>query len=185
MTAALTGYEIYDPGVSGPWQELTRSAAKAAHARLMAVKPTRLQLLSQSLENNGIGLPQPEIATNQDLDNVERWFLENVEPDPGRRYDLDPVWFSIISDLALYIGDVMIHRGQNLSWGMFTASKESSSYQETVIVGFQDVADPNYFINPGFNLLHVALAKVKGRTVEDHNIVRWVDWAVASDVYPE
>jgi hypothetical protein len=182
MTANYDGYEIYDPGVHGLWRNLSRAAAKAAFRRLMEAKPARFMQLAGLFERDGNSLRPPGQVTDEDLDRLQSWFLRNLHDDGNG--ELAPESYSVVSDLALYIGDVMISRARNLSWGMYTASKRSSSYQESVIVGFQAVENPNYMISPGFLVAGLGRAKVNGEYINAHDFSDWVKAAVESDMGP-
>ncbi len=180
------GYEVYDPGVEGPWRDLARAAARAAFARLMAAKAARLEQLADVLRRSGIRLPPPSEVTDQELGKLESWLVEGIgnDPDSGDG-ELATVWYSIISDLALYIGDVMISRAENLSWVLHTAAKKSNSYQESVISGFQAAPNPKFFLNPGFLLVGLARKVAREEPVEEGNVANWVQEAVYWDVDPD
>src|SRR5262249_24477501 len=63
---------------------------------------------------------------------------------PGR---LAPVWYSIVNDIALFLGDVMIQRHPELRWEFFIWAKKDISYQRHVIMGFNRVSNPKYNID--------------------------------------
>jgi hypothetical protein len=105
------GYEPYDPGVRGPLHELPRAAARAAFHRLMDSRRERRTALARLLEANGLRLDQSDGGL-QALDN---WFKKSVEPDPEKEPGtLMPIWYSVVNDMALYLGDTIIERAPAL-----------------------------------------------------------------------
>ena len=125
-------YEPYSPGILGPPNALPRAEARGAFKRCMETKPDRLVLLSRLLMVNGVELGTSDAAI-QDLND---WFSTNVESDPERPGRLLPNWYSVVHDIALFLGDVMIERHANLYWEFFTWGKTNASFQRHVIMGF-------------------------------------------------
>lgn len=142
MSIDWDDYELYDPGVSVPLKMLPRAEARKAYERLMQAKPARIEMLRRLLKANGVELGRGDAAI-QDLND---WFYSNVEPDPDNRGRLLPDWYSVVSDIALFLGDVMIERHPNLHWEFFTWGKTSIAYQRHVIMGFS-TEDPKFHTN--------------------------------------
>jgi hypothetical protein len=65
---------------------------------------------------------------------------------PQRPGSLLPDWYSVVNDVALFLGDVMIERHPNLHWEFFTWGKKNASYQRPVIMGF-GTEDPKFRTN--------------------------------------
>src|SRR5207302_457887 len=105
-------YEIYDPGAFGPLNTLPRAEARQAFDRLMRAKPARIDMLRRLLKANAVRLDGTDAAI-QDLND---WFYVNVEPDPRNPGRLLPDWYSVVSDIGLFLGDVLIERHPNLRW---------------------------------------------------------------------
>ena len=137
------GYEIYDPGVYGPPNTLPRAEARQAFRRLMEAKPARIGMLRQLLKANGVELS----STDEGIQDLNDWFWANVEADPKTPGRLLPDWYSVVNDIGLFLGDVMIERCPGLRWEFFTSGKKSASYQRHVIMGFSGVSHPKYNIN--------------------------------------
>lgn len=196
-------YEIYDPGVAGPLTTLSRSDARRAFNQLMEAKPARIEMLRQLLANNGV-----ELGTSDDaIQSLNDWFRANVEPDPAHPGRLLPDWYSVVNDVALFLGDVIIERGPGLRWEFFTSGKKNVSYQRHVIVGFGKVPNSKYNIDidrrvaayghrivasrgsiPRYGKMAVrgaeidvdaAAARHADQEIEDDAFVRWVQAAVA------
>ncbi len=142
MSLDWNGYEPFDPGVWGPLHELSKKEARAAYDRLMAEKPQRIEALRGLLERNGIVLGE----SCADMQELNDWFRLEVEPDEtGAR--LRPMWYSVVNDIALTLGDLMIRRSPNLKWVFFDRSKKEAAYQRHVIMGFTQVANPDFYVD--------------------------------------
>jgi hypothetical protein len=134
------GYEIYHPGVFGPLNTLPRGEARRAFNALMEAKSARIEMLRRLLKANGVELASTDAAI-QDLND---WFRANVQADPSKPGRLLPEWYSVVNDVALFLGDVMIERCPGLRWEFFTWGKKNVSYQRHVIMGFGQVPEPKY-----------------------------------------
>jgi hypothetical protein len=137
------GYEIYDPGVSGPLNTLPREEARRGFDALMEAKPGRTEMLRRLLKANGVELT----GTDAGLQDLNDWFRASVEADPGNPGRLLPGWYSVVNDVALFLGDVMIERCPGLRWEFFTGGKKNVSYQRHVIMGFSRVPNPKYNVD--------------------------------------
>jgi len=136
-------YEVYHPGVSGPMNTLPRSEARKAFIRLMRAKPERIEMLRRLLMAGGVELSSADSA----IQEVNDWFRGNVETDSEKPGRLLPEWYSVVNDVALFIGDVIIERCPHLDWKFFVWGKKNVSYQRHVIMGFSQVANPKYNID--------------------------------------
>jgi hypothetical protein len=121
---------------------LPRAEARQASTRLMEAKLARIDMLRRLLKANGVDLGSSDVAI-QDLND---WFLSNVDADPEKPGRLLPEWYSVVNDIALFLGDVMIERHPNLRWEFFTWGKKNVSYQRHVIMGF-GTEDPKFKTN--------------------------------------
>jgi hypothetical protein len=165
-------YEVYHPGVFGPLHTLPRAEARSAFNRLMAARPGRIQMLRRLLEASGIELT----GTDRGVQDLNDWFLANVEPDPGKPGRLLPVWYSVVNDVALFLGDVMIERHPGLRWGFFTWGKTNASYQRHVIMGFPQV-------HPHYNFdIDAAVAAYAHQIVGSHGSIPHYGWVAVRGV---
>ena len=142
MTIEWDGYEPYEPDVAVPPDTLPRAAARLAFKRCMETKPARLEMLSRLLKANGVE-PGNSDAVVQDLND---WFFAHVEADPEHPGWLLPDWYSVVHDVALFLGDLMIERHLNLRWEFFTWGKTNVAFQRHVIMGFS-TEDPKFHTN--------------------------------------
>jgi len=140
-------YEIYSPGVFDPLNTLPRSEARKAYERCMEQKPARIEALRELLMTNGVQLTTSD-AGIQDLND---WFVANVQPDPVKAGRLTPEWYSVVHDVALFLGDVMIERCPELRWEFYTWGKKNVAYQQHVIMGFTQVSKLNQHDNINVN----------------------------------
>jgi hypothetical protein len=143
VTVDWDDYEIYHPGVLGPLRMLPRADARRAFDKCMEEKPARVGMLRRLLKANGVDLASSD-AGIQDLND---WFVANVEPDPAQPGRLLADWYSVVNDVALFLGDVMIERCPTLRWEFFTGGKKDVAYQRHVIMGFTQVSNPKYNID--------------------------------------
>jgi hypothetical protein len=132
-------YEVFDPGVDRPLAELPRKQARAAFDRLMAAREERLVQLRRLAAANGVDLDA--------ADGVQRlndWFVASVQPDPEGRGRLANVWYSVVNDIGLFLGErAFAASGGKLRWEFFTAGRKDVAYQRHVLIGF-DVPNPRY-----------------------------------------
>jgi hypothetical protein len=133
-------YVVYHPGVLGPANTLPRSEARLAFIKLMEARPERIEMLRRLLMASGVELSSADSAI-QDLND---WFLANVEADPKKPGRLQAEWYSVVNDVALFLGDVIIGRCPSLHWEFFVWGKKNVSYQRPVIMGFSKIANPKY-----------------------------------------
>lgn len=108
-------YEVYDPGAFGPSNMLSRAEARRALNLLMEAKPRRIGMLRHLLSVNHVELSSADSAI-QDLND---WFRLNVEADRNKPGRLTPDWYSVVNDIALFLGDVMIERCPGLRWEFY------------------------------------------------------------------
>ena len=142
MSMDWDGYEPYDAGIAAPLNTLPRAEARQAFKRGMETKPARIEMLRRLVKANGIELGTSDAAI-QDLND---WFFTDIEPDaeaPGRPL-VD--WYSVIHDVALFLGEVMIERHPHLHWEFFTWGKRNVSFQRHVIMGMS-TEDPKFRTN--------------------------------------
>jgi hypothetical protein len=100
-------------------------------------------------------------------------FRESVEGDASTER-LNSIWYAVVNDLALYLGDVMIQRSPALRWMFFDKGSKHLSYQRHVIMGFSKVPNPNY--NSDIDLLLAAYGQriIAGQEVAPDAFVSWV-----------
>jgi hypothetical protein len=98
----------------------------------MAKIPARIAMLRTLRAVNGVEL----CDSDEGLQELNDWYVTGVEPDPDRPGWLAQQWYSVSSDVALYLGDVLIGRCPGLHWEFHTSGKKSLSYQQAVITGF-------------------------------------------------
>jgi hypothetical protein len=155
-------YEVYDPGAFGPSNMLSRTDARRAFNLLMEAKPGRIGMLRHLLSVNRVELSTAE-SSIQDLND---WFRLNVEADQNKPGRLTPDWYSVVNDIALFLGDVMIERCPGLRWEFYIWGTKNTSYQRPVIMGFTRVPNPKYNID-----IDAAVAAYGHRIIESRGSV--------------
>ena len=122
MSVDWNDYKVYHPGVTAPLSEVSRAQARDAVKRRMDPKPARIAMLRRLVEANGIGLG----SSDQSVQELNDWFVANVEADPAHPGRLLPKWYSVVNDIGLFMGDVLIERRPGLWWEFFTWGKRLS-----------------------------------------------------------
>ena len=172
MSVVWADYTPFDPGVEGPLGQLTRREARAAFERLMAAKAERIAELGRLLERNGIQLS----ADDESLQALNDWFRAEVEAgDVPRR--LRPLWYAVVNDIALFLGDVIIDRAPGLRWVMFDKGARDSAFQRHVLMGFSKVRNPKYNFDIDMGLAVYGHQIIAGQPVEANMFVTWVQSA--------
>jgi hypothetical protein len=174
MSTDWTDYEPFDPGIHQPVHELSRREAKAAFERLMAAKEARIAELDRLLCANGLGLDD----SPEGLARLNLWFSSEVEPDPNNPSRLRPLWYAVVNDLALYLGDVIISRAPTLHWAFFNGSPRDAEFQRHVLMGFTKVANSKYNVDIDLRLAGYGHRIVKGERVTGDEFQTWIDTAI-------
>ena len=137
------GYEIYEPPHRGLLGDLTRKQARESFEYLMEVQSRRINLLNRLLAANGIELREDDDS----IQSLEDWFRENVEEDPEAPGRLKPAWYSIVNDIGLFLGSVLIRRCPQLHWEFYVYGKKNIAYQRHVVMGFRRVDNSKYNVD--------------------------------------
>jgi hypothetical protein len=196
-------YEIYDPGVFAPLNTLPRAEARAAFDKLMREKTQRIEILRRLMSANGVHLSR----TDEGIQDLNDWFRATIEPDPAKPGRLLPDWYSVVNDIALFLGEVITERCPGLRWQFFTWGKKDVAYQHHVLMGFR-VPNPKFNMDidarvagyghrivasrgsiPHYGTVVVrgveidvdaVTAQTRDRPIEEDAFWRWVKWAESS-----
>ena len=174
MSVYWGDYVPFQPGVRGLRDDLPRKAARQAFKRLISEKTARIEELRKLLDVNGIELS----ASDEGLQVLNDWFRENVEPnesDPGRLRNL---WYAVVNDIGLFLGDVMIERAPGLRWEFFTWGRKNVSYQRHVIMGFSQISFPTYNVDIDAAVAVYGQRIIAGQEVEKDAFRQWVEDSV-------
>lgn len=134
MTVNWRSYEIDRPIVDHvSLNDAPRREARAEYDRLMRVIPDRLAMLRQLLADNSLTLGESDEA----IQGLNDWVRNNVCADPENPSQVMPEWLSVVTDIALFLGEVMIARNPGLYWTFCDRPKRNISYQYPVVMGFQ------------------------------------------------
>jgi hypothetical protein len=143
VTMNWDDYDIYHPGVFGPRHMLPRAEARRAFDQLMSHKAARIEMLGRLLAANGVELSR----TDDGIQALNDWFLANVEADPANPGRLLPNWYSVVNDVALFLGEELVERYPGLHWEFFTWGKTDISYHRPVVMGFDRLPNPKYNVD--------------------------------------
>jgi hypothetical protein len=167
-------YEVYDPGVSGLLEQLPRRDARRAFDKLMASREHRTGELRRLLGANGIELG----ADDGSIDVLDGWFVATVQGSTADKR-LDSTWYSVVNDIALFLGDVMIERsGGRLRWEFFTHGKRNLAYQQHVIMGFSRVKNPRYNVDIDYLVSAYGIEALSDRSLSGRFLL-WLCSAMA------
>ena len=173
MTVQWGEYQPYVPVVPKPMHEATRKEARAEFDKLMAEKQQRTEALRSLLNHNGIELR----SSNDGLQELNNWFAREVEPSPDQPTRLQPIWYAVVNDIGLFLGDTMIERGPNLQWVMFDKGQTDMSYQRHVIMGFAQIPNPKYNVDVDVVVASYAHRIVGGKEIDNERFVKMVEEA--------
>jgi hypothetical protein len=181
MSVDWDDYRPYNPGIDRPLDELPRKEARPAAERMIATRGERIEALKRLARANGIELD----GSDESIQALNDWFRRELEPDPEDEGAPRPLWFGVIHDIGMYLGDLIIERAPGLEWRIFDKDKKADSYQHPVLMGF-DTKDPNYHVDAPWavNLYAHRLLNDAAEGEDDYylQVVRWsVDHAPKKD----
>jgi hypothetical protein len=125
------------------------------------------------LGRNGLSVEFNE----KDLQNVNDWFVENVETCERNPNRLENFWYSVIHDLSVFIGEMIISRHPDLRWEFFVGRNKDISYQYPVIMGFDNIPEVKMEMNISVALVTYANRVVRQLPVPSDYFVSLVDQA--------
>lgn len=106
-----SSYQRYGSGVEALLGELSPIRALVALERLMVGGDERIAALRALLLAHGMCLD----GGDESIRRMNQWFVRHVEGSrPERR--LLPVWYSVVNDVALYLGHLLVSRTRTLRW---------------------------------------------------------------------
>jgi hypothetical protein len=155
----------------------------------MSYKEARTLALVKLLHTNGIELDKSdraiqklkdwfEMSVEGELHETDPVTVHGVELDIGPQPQLKPIWYSVVNDIGLFLGDVILERAPNLRWEFFTYGRRDLAYQRHVIMGFP-VPNPKYTIDVDRHVATYGHRVVAGESNRDDQFVYLVENAVA------
>ncbi|WP_405056849.1 hypothetical protein OG474_29430 [Kribbella sp. NBC_01505] len=169
MTVSWNGYTPFDPGVEQPLHQVSKREARAAFKLLMAAKAGRIEELRELLQINGVVLS----SDDDGLQRINDWFCAEVEGN-AETLRLEGIWYSVVNDLALFLGDVLIERCPGLHWVMFDKGARDVSYQRHVIMGFTKVPNPKFNFDVDLMLAAYGHQIISAQEVQANTFVTWI-----------
>ena len=173
-------YEPHDYPSYLAQNDLPRPEARRVYSSLMRIKTGRIDQLRGFLKLNGIELDNSDHAVRA----LNEWVRFSVEADPSEPRELPVRWVSVLNDVALYLGELMIARNPGLRWELFVWGKKNIAYQHHVIMGFSKVEHSKYnvdldrmMLNLGYRIIFRADDErdIAGEDERDINLfLRWL-----------
>ncbi len=155
-------YVLHPHPYDKPLNELPRADAREAHEFLMSVRHYRIEQLQDLLAADGILIPL-EASSLQPLND---WFIDHVElrnttreeyareaevlvnyPDLIRTTRLKARTESLITDISLFIGELLISQKVHLFWKLVIRPKRDVAYHQTALAGFRSISIKDYHVN--------------------------------------
>lgn len=165
-------YEWYRRGVEGKLSDAPRPVARAAFDRLMEAKSERIQMLIDLAGTQGFHVD----STDGGVQRLNDWFCAFVEEDPESMGRMKDGWYSVGTDIGLFLGETAIQRHPDLHWEFFTWGKRNISYHRAVIMGFS-TDNPKFHINfdPADYVVGYGHRLVKGIEEKTDAFVHWLE----------
>jgi hypothetical protein len=145
LTVDWAGYALFTPLYSGAPAELSWQEARAAFDHLLDARRERIGELEGLLARNGV--PSSYADGAPALQPVNDWLRLNIEPLPDRADELAPRWYSVLVDVALWLGEELIRRNPTLRWKMVDRPRRDASFQRAVLAGFRREPWPSYYVD--------------------------------------
>jgi hypothetical protein len=111
---------------------------------------------------------------------LDAWFIDNVEGATDGSGRLKNIWYAVVTDIALWLGDLTIAENPGLYWDFCSwGGKHYMNYQMAVIVGF-DKMPVRWEVEYRGAIAPYGVRRVAGGDVEEPLFNRMLD-ASASD----
>lgn len=105
-------YPDMDFGVESLLAEVAPSETKEVRASYLEHRKDRLWALKVLLSSHDVELTGSE----ESLRELNEWFVRNVDRSAEDAARLAPIWYSVVNDIALYLGELMIRKTGTLEW---------------------------------------------------------------------
>lgn len=143
MTVDWEDYRPDWPPFEGSLRLLARREARISYEHFLGERSNRIDQLKGLLTRNGLYLPTDEAS----LQVANEWFDANVERSEKNPEQLENLWYSLVHDFSVLIGEIIITRHPGLHWELFLWGKRDLSFQSPVIMGFKNLANPRVNVN--------------------------------------
>lgn len=145
-------WEIYRPDwppFGGPLRLLSRKEARISYKHFLRERSNRVDQLKALLAQNGLTLAFDDAQ----LQVANEWFDGNLERSQGNPRKLGNLWYSVIYDFSVFIGEMIISRHLDLHWECFVWGKQDISYHSPVIMGFDNIPKRKINMNLSASLI--------------------------------
>ncbi|MEI6728640.1 MAG: hypothetical protein WCK98_03270 [bacterium] len=122
-------------------KEQTKTEAKKYFDWMMSIMPKRLEILIDTVKNDGISLDY----SRESLEKLQSWFYDNIFPSENTKIDHDGKEYHDISfetyclclDISMYLNETIRRQAPDLLlWDFDRSSKNYADRHEPVIKGF-------------------------------------------------
>lgn len=127
----FTGYEPYQMLHPRLPEDLPRAQAVEEYEHLMAAKAERKEQVLGLLRRNGLEFA----GDDRSLAALVPWIAEHAEADAQDPARLRPLWYAVVNDLGLLLGDCAIERHPHLRWEMWSGGPKDRLRHRHVITG--------------------------------------------------
>jgi hypothetical protein len=138
---------------------MPRVQARAEYDHLMAARAERRVALTGLLNDNGVVLSDDDAGVAA----LDVWFCSHVELSDEVEDRLQNLWYAVIVDMALFMGDLVISQAPSIHWEFFLRGKRNAAYQRPVLMGFTEIEYPSYNADLIFALSTYGLRMALGR----------------------
>lgn len=135
MTATWEIYRPDSPPFDGALRLLSRKEARISYDHFLSERLNRVHQLKALLAQNGLTLSFDDAQ----LQVANEWFDANLERSEENPEKLRNIWYSVIYDFSIFIGEMIILRHPGLHWEFFVWGKQDISYHSPVIMGFDNI----------------------------------------------
>lgn len=129
-------YEIFTPvGGQTWWADLSKEEAVRRCEDIVFRTDQRVAALAALTRVNGFELGYAP----SDIEHLSQWLIHSVEE---ARYNVfRSAWESVIYDIAIFLGHILIERVPHLHWTVSTKGNRRATphFQETVLGGFENL----------------------------------------------
>jgi len=139
----------------------------------MDAKASRAASIEGLLARNGVTLG----PTNEHIQEVDDWLKSHIESDPRDPTRLRAIWYSVVNDLSLYLGDLIVARHPIIRWTFFDGPPGDISFQRHVLMGFTQPANPRYNVDIDRLVATYGHRIVAGLDVAPNYLVSLVEYA--------
>lgn len=156
-------YNIFDPKVDCPLNDLSRQEAKVAYDWFISQINTRIEAITAYCEKQGFRLD----GSATSLTYLHSFFVREVKKEIGDSIPSAYV-FSLCNDIAIYMSEIIMRENRQIKWKMHGGGKKHIYYQRPVLSGFKNAKINDYCIDYDYLICQYAHRLLMGDTECDY-----------------